>query len=70
MVAKGADGNPQQVPPLRLENTDNVRRFIEAIKRREINATFRQSWDLSAQAFNLDETVQRLSKHRCETHLS
>lgn len=70
MVAQDAEGKSQKVPPLRLEDKGDVQRFIEAIKRREINTTFRQNLARSAQAFNLDDALQQLLRHRCEIHLA
>jgi uncharacterized protein (TIGR00369 family) len=39
MVHKDADGRPKQVPGLILESKDDVRRYLEAIKRKEIRDT-------------------------------
>ncbi|GAB2797205.1 acyl-CoA hydrolase [Hymenobacter luteus] len=36
MVAKDDEGQPAIVPGLRLETSENTRRFLEAIKRREV----------------------------------
>ena len=69
MVAKNAEGEPQTVPPLQLETGDDVRRFMEAIKRREMNAAFRQNWDLTARTFNIEEAAQQLSSYRCRIDL-
>lgn len=69
MVAKDTEGNPQKVPPLLLERADDVQRFIEAIKRREMNAAFRENWDRSAHSLNLDNAAQQLSTYRCEIQL-
>ena len=42
MVSKGDDGKPEQVPGLILETKDDVRRFLEAIKRKELKASYRK----------------------------
>ena len=42
MIHKGADGKPAQVPGLILETTEDLRRYLEAIKRIEL----RQRYDL------------------------
>ena len=41
MVAKGDDNKPQQVPELILENEEDVKRFIEAMRVREIKEKVR-----------------------------
>ncbi|WP_234735023.1 acyl-CoA thioesterase [Tellurirhabdus bombi] len=45
MVAKDDDDRPTEVPPLLLENKDDIRRFLEAIKRKELKANNRISFD-------------------------
>lgn len=42
MIYKGADGKPTQVPSLILESAEDLRRYIEAIKRIEL----RQRYDV------------------------
>lgn len=69
MVAKNADGELQKVPPLLLEETEDVQRFIEAIKRRELNAAFKQSLNQPAHVFDLEEAVEKLAKHRCKVQI-
>lgn len=69
MVAKSTEGTPQKVPPLRLEHLDDVRRFIEAIRRREINTQLRKNLDQAAPALNLGEAAKLLAPYRCEIGL-
>src|SRR5215217_556288 len=40
MVAKGDDDKPTVVPELLLENEEDARRFLEAIKRRELRERY------------------------------
>jgi len=42
MVAKGDDDKPTQVPELILESREEVRLFMEAVKRRELKKDYRQ----------------------------
>lgn len=65
MVAKDEEGNPFQVPPLILENKDDVRRFIEARERRRIYFQSRKLMQQAKQEFNLDEEVKKLEGERC-----
>lgn len=42
MVAKGEDDKPTKVPALTLESQEEVRLFLEAIKRKELKKDYRQ----------------------------
>jgi len=42
MVAKDEHNQPVEVPGLTLENRDDVRRYLEAIKRKELKSQFRE----------------------------
>lgn len=70
MVAKDEDDKPTEVPPLILEEMDEIRRFIEAIKRkdlrRETNAKMRKTFS----KFIPTEDFHLLKGQRCETKLS
>ncbi len=45
MVAKDDADQPTEVPPLLLETTDDARRFLEAMKRKELRAAFGEHFD-------------------------
>lgn len=45
MVAKDSTGKPTQVPPLILESEEQARRFLEAIKRKQLKATYKTELD-------------------------
>jgi uncharacterized protein (TIGR00369 family) len=68
MVAKGNDNKPQTVPGLILENRDQVRRFLEAIKRKELKTQYKEQ--LTYQKMNLSvddqQELAKLSQERCE----
>lgn len=70
MVAKDDDEKPTQVPPLILEDMDQIRRFIEAIKRKNLKAESRQAMKQVKSNFILVEDFPLLRGQRCETHLS
>jgi uncharacterized protein (TIGR00369 family) len=42
MVAKDEHNQPVEVPGLTLENRDDVRRYLEAIKRKELKSQFKE----------------------------
>ena len=67
MVARGEDGNKVAVPPLILETDDDVRRFIAALKRRDLRQrtqTAMRAYDHDD--FRVDDTVREaLAGQRC-----
>ncbi|UKJ06016.1 acyl-CoA thioesterase [Solitalea lacus] len=66
MVAKDEDTNkPKQVPGLILENHVQLRRFIEAIKRREIKKRYAHEFDNIKAFENLDDEISLLDNERC-----
>lgn len=66
MVAKGDDDRPTEVPPLILESREDTRRFLEAIKRRELKETFRDAFDHEKTRMTLEEEMKKLADYRCE----
>lgn len=69
MVAKGDDDKPAQVPPLVLEDMDQIRRFIEAIKRKNLKTESRKAMQQVKSNFILVEDFPLLKGQRCETRL-
>ena len=65
MVAKGEDNKPVQVPPLILESSEDVRRFVEARERRRIYFESRKEMNQAKIAFNISEEVLKLENERC-----
>ena len=45
MVAKGESDKPTQVPALILENEEEVKRFIESMKMKEIRSKVKEEMD-------------------------
>lgn len=70
MVAKDDDGTPFTVPPLILENDNDVRRFIEARERRRIYFQSRELMEKAKKQFDLVEESKKLEGERCILKLS
>lgn len=65
MVAKDESGQPTPVPPLLLETREDARRFLEAIKRREIKNESSDVFDNEKNRLSLESDLGRLSAYRC-----
>jgi uncharacterized protein (TIGR00369 family) len=65
MVAKGDDNKPQQVPELILENEEDVKRFIEAMRVREIKEKVREEMDDAKSTIEVANADQVLKGERC-----
>ena len=69
MVAKDDDGKLTQVPPLRLETLQDVRRFVAAIKRKGLKSEWKKKMREEKANFKLEENLNLLSDQRCELRL-
>lgn len=69
MVAKDDANRPTPVPELILETRDEVRRFLEAMKRRELKATFREQLDNAKTSLEIEENLPKLAGERCRVAL-
>lgn len=65
MVAKDDTDQPTEVPPLLLESPDDVRRFLEAMKRKELRASYSQHFDNARTQMLVKENIGNLVKERC-----
>lgn len=65
MVAKGDDDKPAVVPPLLLESEADGRRFLEAMKRRELREKYKDAFDNEKNRIALDENLDKLASQRC-----
>jgi uncharacterized protein (TIGR00369 family) len=65
MVAKDDDGKLAKVPELILENDEDIRRFLEAMKRKEIKASYKTILDNAKTSMEIDENVHLLENERC-----
>lgn len=66
MVAKDDDDKPTEVPALILENKEDTRRFLEAIKRRELKENYRDAFDNEKTRMTLEEEMKKLKDYRCQ----
>lgn len=65
MVAKDDNGVPIEVPPLLLETREDIRRFLEAISRKEFKEQSRMLFDNAKGRLELDANLGRLATERC-----
>ena len=65
MVAKGDDDKPTQVPELILENDEEIKRFIEAMRMKEIKANVREQMDDAKSKIEVDNSRNILKGQRC-----
>ncbi|WP_041735409.1 acyl-CoA thioesterase [Dyadobacter fermentans] len=65
MVAKDDDNKPTAVPELLLENEGDARRFLEAIKRRELREQYRDAFDNAKTRLDVPHNLDKLARERC-----
>jgi acyl-CoA hydrolase len=65
MVAKDEDGNPALVPGLILETRDDIRRFLEAIKRKQLKKAYKEELDNARTEMTVEEDLHKLHDERC-----
>jgi|SRR6478735_7741273 len=65
MVAKDDKGKPRAVPGLIVETRDEVRRFLEALKRKELKDRYKHELDNSKTSLAIDREIASLKKERC-----
>jgi uncharacterized protein (TIGR00369 family) len=66
MVAKGDDETPTLVPGLILENKDDARRFLEAIKRRELAQRYQSEFSAAKSLITVEQELYKLEGERCK----
>ncbi len=69
MVAKDDEGELISVPPLMLETETDIRRFAEAIKRKELKNNFRKQMEQEKTDFTLSKEIEMLKDQRCEVRI-
>lgn len=69
LVAKNEENNLVKVPPLTLENQEDVRRFVEARERRRIYFQSHRQMDNAKKAFNMEEEIKKLEGERCHVRI-
>jgi acyl-CoA hydrolase len=66
MVAKDDTNTPTQVPGLILETRNEVRRFVEAIRRKELRQNYRQEVEQIKAPTNYEKYEHLLVGERCK----
>lgn len=66
MVAKGSDNKPYTIPELILENEIDIRRFMEAMKRKELKALYKDEFDNEITSLKVRENLNVLINERCQ----
>ena len=69
MVAKDEHGTPRSVPGLILESRDQVRRYLEAIKRKEISQHYIKELDNAKSSTTIDEEIWKLEGRRVKVKM-
>jgi uncharacterized protein (TIGR00369 family) len=65
MVAKGDDDRPTTVPKLILESQEEVKRFLEAMRMKEIKSKIREEMDDAKSRIDVEHASEILKKERC-----
>jgi len=66
MVAKNEDGSLITVPKLILETKEDVRRFAEAVRRKELKKGYQEQMETEKSAFTIDKQKELVESQRCE----
>ncbi|MBC7389419.1 MAG: acyl-CoA thioesterase [Opitutaceae bacterium] len=65
MVAKDDEGKPTQVPGLMLETREDVRRYLEAIRRKELKGVYKFELDNVRTNLSVEADLPKLKNERC-----
>lgn len=65
MVAKGDDNKPTEVPPLILENDEDIKRFIEAMRMKDIKLKIKDALDDNISTQDVARAHEILKNERC-----
>jgi uncharacterized protein (TIGR00369 family) len=65
MVAKGDDDKPTTVPELILENKEQVKRFIECMRMKEIKQAVKEKMDDAKSQIEVEQADDILKNERC-----
>lgn len=65
MVAKDDENRPTEVPGLILEDKEDVRRFLESIRRKELKSQYKELLDNAKTSMLVDEEIHKLDDERC-----
>jgi uncharacterized protein (TIGR00369 family) len=64
MVAKDENGKPTDVPALILESKDDIRRVLEAIKRKELKAIYKEELNNEKTSIRVETDLHLLDNER------
>jgi uncharacterized protein (TIGR00369 family) len=65
MVSKGLDNKLREVPGLILEDREDVRRYLEAIKRKELKNNYKEELNNQKTRLTVENEIHKLDKERC-----
>jgi acyl-CoA hydrolase len=65
MVAKSQENKPKEVPGLILETKEEARRFLEAIKRKELKNEYKEQLHNQKSTLSIELEMNKLEKERC-----
>jgi uncharacterized protein (TIGR00369 family) len=65
MIAKDEEGKITEVPALLLENKEDIRRFLEAIKRKKLKSDYKEELDNTKTTLSLHKDLNYLEHERC-----
>jgi uncharacterized protein (TIGR00369 family) len=65
MVSKGLDNKLREVPGLILEDREDVRRYLEAIKRKELKSNYKEELNNQKTRLTVENEIYKLDKERC-----
>ena len=66
MVAKGDDDKPALVPGLILETRNQIRRYLEALKRKEMKAQYADQFNNARSNLTIEQELYKLAGERCQ----
>lgn len=69
MVAIGEDNKPKQVAGLTLQSQDDIRRFSQAMDRKELKNTYKKGEALLKKVYDRDNFMEVLQNERCQISL-
>jgi uncharacterized protein (TIGR00369 family) len=69
MVAKDESGKPTSVPGLILQERSEVRRFLEAIKRKELKSRYREELDNTKTDLEVESSLHLLNAENCKVEV-
>jgi uncharacterized protein (TIGR00369 family) len=65
MVCMDSGNKPKEIPGLILENREDVRRYLEAIKRKELKNNYKEELNNQKTRITVDKELHKLDNERC-----